>query len=93
MGEKEQRKSMVLNCNGLSCNLNFGTEINEEVEVTEKEFDCFDGLILDSGNEKYIVDVNKLRYETFEDYIYFNEIIQSMMHNPGTVTIIEILKK
>ena len=70
-----------------------GTGVEEERETNTDTTTCFDEVIQEgSKNTGFTVSIDKLGYDSMQDYIDLDEELEKMVYKPGTITIREVIR-
>ena len=86
-------KEVKLAVGDKSINLKHGQGVKESVETSTSTTVCFDEVITE-GAEKvsYKLDIDRIIFETKEDYVALRDILEEMQHTAGDVQTRETIK-
>ena len=86
-------KEVKLAVGDKSINLKHGQGVKESVETSTSTTVCFDEVITE-GAEKvsYKLDIDRIIFETKDDYVALRDILDEMQHTAGDVQTRETIK-
>ena len=70
-----------------------GTGVEESRKTDNDSTVCFDGVVQEGSEQAgFEITVDRLSYESMDDYIALDAILEDMIVNPGHLTIREIIR-
>ena len=70
-----------------------GTGVEEERKTNTDQTECFDEVVTEgSGNTGWDISIDKLGFDSMQDYLDLDDELEKMVDTPGTITIREVIR-